>query len=313
MALDVGPGDEVITTPYSFVATAGAVVRVGARPVFVDIEPATFNLRADQVEARVTPRTRAVLAVHLFGQCADMDPILAVARKHGLAVIEGAAQALGAEYKGRRAGGLGHLGCFSFYPSKNLGAFGDAGAVVTRDTALAGRVRCLRNHGASSKYDHRMVGGNFRLDTLQAAVLRVKLRHLDAWTDLRQQHAAFYDRAFRKAGLPPGQVVTPAVAQSRHVFHQYVVRLAQRDGVRDYLKQHQVGTEVYYPVPLHLQSCFAGLGHRAGDFPESESAARGTLALPVYPELTAEQQQRVVDVIAASYRALAIPPRPRAA
>ena len=313
MALDVGPGDEVITTPFSFFATAGAIVRVGARPVFADIEPRTFNLRADQVEAKVTSRTRAILPVHLFGQCADMDPILAVARKHGLAVIEDAAQAIGAEYKGRRAGGLGTIGCFSFYPSKNLGAFGDAGAVVTRDTALAGRLRCLRNHGASPKYHHRLVGGNFRLDTLQAAVLGVKLGHLDKWTAQRQQHAAFYDRAFRKAGLVGACVETPALVQSRHVFNQYVVRLAQRDAVRDFLRQHQVGTEVYYPVPLHLQTCFAFLGYRAGDFPESEAAARSTLALPIYPELTAEQQQRVVDVMAAAYRALAAPSRSRAA
>ena len=302
MALDVGAGDEVITTPYTFFATAGAVARLGARPVFVDIDRDTFNIRPDAIEAKVTPRTRAVIPVHLFGQCADMDPILAVARKHGLAVIEDAAQAIGSEYKGRRAGGMGTVGCFSFFPSKNLGAFGDGGAVTTRDTALAGRIRCLRGHGSNPKYYHKVVGGNFRLDTLQAAVLQVKLRHLDSWTELRQQHAAFYDQAFRKAGLTGSLVETPKVVQSRHIFNQYVVRFSQRDAVRDHLKQMQVGTEIYYPVPMHLQECFAGLGHKPGDFPESEAAAASTLALPIYPELTAAMQQRVVDAVVNYYQ-----------
>jgi dTDP-4-amino-4,6-dideoxygalactose transaminase len=301
MALGIGPGDEVITTPYTFFATAGAIARVGARPVFVDIDRDTFNIRPDLLEAKVTPRTRALIPVHLFGQCADMDPILAVAKKHGLAVIEDAAQAIGAEYKGRRAGSMGTVGCFSFFPSKNLGAFGDGGAVTTRDTALAGRIRCLRGHGSNPKYYHKMIGGNFRLDTLQAAVLQIKLRHLDTWTALRQQHAVFYDKAFQAAGLSE-LVKTPKVVQSRHIFNQYVVRLPQRDAVRDHLKQMQVGTEIYYPVPMHLQECFTYLGHKAGDFPESELAAQETLALPIYPELTPAMQQRVVDAVRSYYQ-----------
>jgi dTDP-4-amino-4,6-dideoxygalactose transaminase len=302
MALDVGPGDEVITTPYTFFATAGAVVRLGAKPVFVDIERDTYNIRPNDIEAQVTPRTRAIIPVHLFGQCADMDPILAIAKKHGLAVIEDAAQAIGSEYKGKRAGSMGTVGCFSFFPSKNLGAFGDGGAVVTRDTALAGRIRCLRGHGANPKYYHKVVGGNFRLDTIQAAVLQVKLRHLDAWTASRQAHAAFYDQALRQAGLAGKVLQTPKVAQSRHIFNQYVVRFSQRDAVKDHLKQMQVGAEIYYPVPMHLQECFANLGHKPGDFPESEAAALETLALPIYPELTTPQQQRVVDVIVNFYQ-----------
>jgi dTDP-4-amino-4,6-dideoxygalactose transaminase len=301
MALGVGNGDEVITTPYTFFATAGAVVRVGARPVFVDIDRATYNIRADQVEAHVTPRTRAIIPVHLFGQCADMDPVLAVARKHGLAVIEDAAQAIGSEYQGRRAGSMGTVGCFSFFPSKNLGAFGDGGAVVTRDTALAGRLRCLRGHGSNPKYYHKFVGGNFRLDTIQAAILQVKLRHLDAWTTRRQEHAAYYDEAFRKAGLQGTRVEPPAVVQSRHIFNQYVIRCNDRDAVRDCLKQQQIGTEIYYPVPMHLQECFANLGYKDGDFPASEDAARTTVALPVYPELSTTQLQRVVDAVAGYY------------
>jgi dTDP-4-amino-4,6-dideoxygalactose transaminase len=302
MALGIGAGDEVITTPYTFFATAGAIARVGARPVFVDIDRDTYNLRPAEIEARITPRTRALIPVHLFGQCADMEPILAVARKHGLAVIEDAAQALGAEYQGRRAGSMGTVGCFSFFPSKNLGACGDAGAVVTRDTALAGRLRCLRNHGANPKYYHKMIGGNFRLDTLQAAVLRVKLRHLDAWTARRQEHAQWYHRAFQQAGLCPGLVEVPKIIQSRHIFNQYVIRCQQRDALREHLKQRQIGTEVYYPVPLHLQECFSYLGYRPGDFPESEAAAQQTLALPIYPELTPAMQQRVVEAVVSYYQ-----------
>jgi dTDP-4-amino-4,6-dideoxygalactose transaminase len=312
MALDVGPGDEVITTPYTFFATVGAIVRLGAKPVFVDIDRATYNLRADEIEAKVTPRTRAIIPVHLFGQCAEMDPILAVASKHGLAVIEDAAQAIGSEYRGRRAGSMGTVGCFSFFPSKNLGAFGDGGAVVTRDAALAGRIRCLRGHGSNPKYYHKMVGGNFRLDTIQAAILQVKLKHLDEWTALRQEHAAWYDQAFARAGLR-GLIETPAVVQSRHIFNQYVVRLVNREAVKDYLKAQNVGTEVYYPVPMHLQECFADLGHRAGDFPESEEAALTTLALPIYPELTVAMQQRVADAVVGYYQSAGKASRARAA
>jgi dTDP-4-amino-4,6-dideoxygalactose transaminase len=304
MALGIGPGDEVITTPYTFFATAGAVARLGARPVFVDIDPSSYNLDPSGIEAKITPRTRALLPVHLFGQCAEMGPILEIARRHGLAVIEDAAQAIGAEYQGRSAGSMGTFGCFSFFPSKNLGAFGDGGAVVTNDAALADKVRCLRNHGAEPKYYHKLLGGNFRLDTIQAAVLRVKLRYLDAWTARRQQNAGFYETAFTRSGLRGHLVETPAVLHSRHIFNQYVVRLADRDAVRDYLKQQQIVTEVYYPVPMHLQECFADHGYREGDFPESEKAARSTLALPIYPELTVAHKQRVVGAIAAYYEAV---------
>jgi dTDP-4-amino-4,6-dideoxygalactose transaminase len=302
MALDVAPGDEVITTPYTFFATAGAIARIGAKPVFVDIDPRTFNLDVSQVEAKVTGKTRVLLPVHLFGQCAEMQPLLEVARRHRLAIIEDAAQAIGAEYQGKRAGSLGDIGCYSFFPSKNLGAFGDGGAVVTSNDALAEKLLLLRNHGARPKYYHKIVGGNFRLDTLQAAVLRVKLRYLDRWTALRQQHAAFYEAALSSLPHLHGQVTTPAVVQSRHIFNQYVVRVAKRDALRDHLKQARVGTEVYYPVPMHLQECFANLGHRVGEFPESERAALTTLALPVYPELTASALEYVVEAVSGFYQ-----------
>lgn len=298
MALDIGPGDEVITTPFTFFATVGAIVRVGATPVFVDIDPASYNIAPAGIEAKITPRTKAIVPVHLYGQCADMGPILAVARKHNLAVIEDAAQAIGAEYQGRRAGSMGTLGCLSFFPSKNLGAFGDGGAVVTNDAALAHKVRLLRTHGAEPKYYHKIVGGNFRIDTIQAAVLQVKLRYLDGWTARRQMNAAYYDAAFARRGLRGSVVQTPATVQSRHIFNQYVIRVTDRDGLVNTLKQQQIGTEIYYPVPLHLQECFANLGHHAGDFPESEKAAQSTLALPIYPELTTTQLQRVVECIA---------------
>jgi dTDP-4-amino-4,6-dideoxygalactose transaminase len=301
MALDVGPGDEVITTPYTFFATAGAVVRLGAKPVFVDIDPVTFNIDPAGIEAKVTPRTKCVLPVHLFGQCADMDPILAVAKKHGLAVIEDAAQAIGSEYRGRRAGSMGDVACFSFFPSKNLGCFGDGGAVTTNNPALAEKMNLLRNHGAKPKYFHKVVGGNFRLDTLQAAVLLVKLKYLDSWSAKRQQHAAFYDQELAKAGGLSGLVTPPKVVMSRHIFNQYVLRVADRDALRDYLKQQQVGNEVYYPQPMHLQECFAGLGHRKGEFPESEKAALNTVAVPIYPELTLPQRQHVVRALTSFY------------
>jgi dTDP-4-amino-4,6-dideoxygalactose transaminase len=301
MALDLKPGDEVITTPYTFFATAGAIVRLGGRPVFVDIDPATFNINPQLIEACVTKRTRAIMPVHLFGQCADMDPVLDIARRHGLAVIEDAAQAIGAEYKGRRAGSMGTIGCFSFFPSKNLGAFGDGGAVVTNDSALAEKMRVLRNHGSKPKYYHKMVGGNFRLDTIQAAILQVKLKCLDGWTARRQQNAAFYDSAFTRAGLRGNGVQTPT-AQPGHIFNQYVVRLLDREAVKDHLKQLEIGTEVYYPLPMHLQECFADLGYQKGDFPESEKAALTSLALPIYPELTTAQKQSVVNGIVGFYR-----------
>lgn len=305
MAVGIKPGDEVITTPYSFFATAGAIARLGARPVFVDVEPTSYNIDASGLEAAVTPRTRAILPVHLFGQVADMEPIMEVARRHGLFVIEDAAQAIGAEYKGKRAGSFGQLGCFSFFPSKNLGAFGDGGMVTTSDPSLADRVKLLRNHGYRPKYYNKVVGGNFRLDALQAAVLRVKLRHLDTWTAGRQRNAAAYRTLFRETelGRSPGTrgdagVVLPVeLPERRHIYNQFVVRSQQRDALRAHLQRRGVGTEVYYPVPLHLQECFRELGHKPGDFAESEAAADETLALPVYPELTDEMLAFVVDAI----------------
>lgn len=302
MALHIGPGDEVITTSYSFFATAGAIVRLGARPVFVDIDPDTFNLDAQALEARITPRTRAILPVHLFGQCADMDPVLRVAGKHGLAVIEDAAQAIGAEYNGRRAGSMGTVGCFSFFPSKNLGCFGDGGAVTTNDATLAERLAMLRNHGAKPKYFHKIVGGNFRLDTLQAAVLRVKLKYLDYWTARRQQHAAFYAARLAQVGWANGGITPPRVTTSRHIFNQYVLRVQERDELRGYLQHRQVASEIYYPKPMHLQECFGGLGYREGDFPESEKAANETVAVPIYPELTPAHLEHVIDALTCFYQ-----------
>jgi dTDP-4-amino-4,6-dideoxygalactose transaminase len=303
MALDIGQGDEVITTPYTFFATAGAIVRMGAKPVFVDIDPATFNIDTKGIAAKITPRTRAIMPVHLFGQCADMDPILDLASKHKLAVIEDAAQAIGSEYKGRRAGSMGTVGCYSFFPSKNLGCFGDGGAVVTQDRALADKIRLLRGHGSHPKYFHKVVGGNFRLDTIHAAVLRIKLKHLDAWTQGRQQGAAYYTSAITKYGLQGRLVEVPKILQSRHIFNQYVIRCADREELREHLKQDKITTEVYYPQPMHLQECFANLGGKKGDYPESERAALTSLALPMYPELPNAQRERVVRSIAAYYDA----------
>lgn len=300
MALDIGRGDEVITTPYTFFATAGAIARLGARPVFVDIDPVTYNIDPRGIDAKVTPRTKAIMPVHLFGQCADMDPILEVAKKRRLAVIEDAAQAIGAEYKGRRAGSMGTVGCYSFFPSKNLGGFGDGGAVVTNDAALADKIRLLRGHGAHPKYIHKLLGGNFRLDTIHAAVLRVKLPLLDSWSAARQQAAAHYTALLTRSGL--GSLVeTPRVVQSRHIFNQFVSRFQDREGVREYLKKQKITTEIYYPLPMHLQECFAALGHRKGEYPESEKAALTTLALPMFPELTVQQRDRVVRAVVGFY------------
>lgn len=294
MAEDIGTGDEVITTPYSFFATAGAISRLGAIPVFVDIDPATYNLDVSQVSSKITPKTRAIIPVHLYGQMADMDAVMRIAAEHDLVVIEDAAQAIGAEYKGRRAGSIGHYGCFSFFPSKNLGGAGDGGMVVTNDAQRGEKVRCLRGHGAKPKYYHKLVGGNFRLDALQAAVVSAKLPHLDDWTAARQRNAKQYDQLFGKAELPIG---LPAVVTNRHIFNQYVIRFTNRDELQAHLKQKGVGTEVYYPVPLHLQECFAYLGYKAGAFPESERAAKETLALPIHPELTDAQARFVVDSV----------------
>jgi len=295
MACDIHPGDEVITTPFSFFATAGSIARLQAKPVFVDIEPDSFNLDPSKIAAAITPRTKAIMPVHLFGQMAEMNPIMELATEHGLYVIEDAAQAIGAEYQGRRAGSIGHFGCFSFYPSKNLGCPGDGGMITTNDPALAARTKALRNHGSTVKYYHREVGGNFRLDALQAAILRVKLKYLDDWTTARQRNAQLY-RQFCTTGGP--LVALPVeLPHRRHVYNQFVVRTPRRDQLLDNLKSQQIGCEIYYPLPLHLQECFAGLGYQKGDFPVAESAAQEVLAIPIYPELTEAQIQQVVEVL----------------
>jgi dTDP-4-amino-4,6-dideoxygalactose transaminase len=297
MALGVGPGDEVVTSPFSFFASAGAVARLGARPVFVDIDPLTFNMDAARLEAAITPRTKAIEPVYLYGQCADMAEILEVARRRGVAVLEDACQAIGATYRGRAAGSLGALGAFSFYPTKNLGAAGDAGAVTTDDDGLAELVRILRIHGGLATYHHERVGGNFRMDALQAAVLSAKLPRLDAWNARRRAIAARY-RALLADAEREGRVVLPAEAPGReHVWHQYVVRVRDRDAVRKRLGERGVATSVFYPVPLHLQDCFAELGGREGDFPQAERAAREVLALPMFAELTDAEAGRVAAAL----------------
>jgi dTDP-4-amino-4,6-dideoxygalactose transaminase len=320
MALDIGAGDEVITSPYTFFATAGTIARVGARPVFVDIESADFNIAPEAIENfiesqcetragalinRVTGgRVRAIIPVHLYGQMADMTRIMEIARRHTLFVIEDAAQAIGsADVQGRRAGSIGDIGCLSFFPTKNLGAFGDAGMCVTNDAALAAKMFKLRVHGMEPKYFHELIGGNFRLDEIQAAVLNVKLPHLDAWSDRRQKNAAYYDAAFARAGLSDAVVIPPAAPRgARHIYNQYCLRVRRRDELRAHLGAQGVGAEIYYPLPLHMQQCFAYLGHKPEDFPESLRASRETLALPIYPELTEDQLQYVVDSIKGFYK-----------
>jgi dTDP-4-amino-4,6-dideoxygalactose transaminase len=284
-ALGVGPGDEVVTTAYSFFASASTIALNGATPVFVDIEPDTYNLDPAKLEAAITPKTKAVVPVHLFGQCADMPAIEAICRPRGIPVLEDAAQAIGSEWQGKRAGEMGIAACFSFFPSKNLGGVGDGGMVVSNDAALADRIRLLREHGARPKYHHHILGTNSRLDALQAAVLRVKLRHLEAWHAGRQKNAALYREllAGTNVGLP---VARP---EARHIYNQFVVRTPRRDALKQHLADSGIGNEVYYPRPLHLQECFAALGRKDGDFPISEAAAKETLALPIYPELTGEQ------------------------
>jgi dTDP-4-amino-4,6-dideoxygalactose transaminase len=319
MALGIGAGDAVITSPFTFFATAGTIARTGARPLFCDIDPATFNLSpaavteflAAQCERRdgallhraSGSRVRALMPVHLYGRVADMQPLLQSARHYGLKVIEDAAQAIGAaDAAGRRAGSFGEVGCLSFFPTKNLGAFGDAGMCVTGDATLAERMEILRVHGGKPKYYHALIGGNFRIDELQAAVLNVKLPHLEAWSAARQRNAAYYDAAFVRA-QPGDAVQTPqALPGGRHIYNQYVIRAKRRDALRAQLGAAGVGTEIYYPVPLHLQPCFAYLGYRAGDLPHAEAAAQQTLALPIYPELSETQLQYVVDSVAAFYR-----------
>jgi dTDP-4-amino-4,6-dideoxygalactose transaminase len=301
MAEGIGPGDEVITTPYTFFATAGAIARVGATPVFVDIDPDTFNLDVAQVPSKLTSRTRAIIPVHLFGQMADMEAVMAVATASGLIVIEDAAQAIGAEHRGRRAGSIGHYGCFSFFPSKNLGAAGDGGMIVTNDPVRAERLRCLRAHGSKPKYHHRMIGGNFRLDAVQAAVVTAKLPHLDRWTAARQRNASVYDELL--GTLAGGHVQRPLVTTDRHIFNQYVITVTDRDALKTARHDGGVESEIYYPVPMHLQECFAYLELRPGMFPISEQAARQTLAIPVHPDLTEAQVRHVADSIGAFYAA----------
>ncbi len=300
MALDAGPGGEVITTAYSFFATAGVIWRLGARPVFVDIEPSTYNIDSAQAIAAITDRTQAIIPVHLFGRCVELEALLDAAGALGIAIIEDAAQAIGAcDERGRRAGGIGNIGCFSFYPTKNLGGFGDGGMVVTDEETLAERLARLRLHGSRDKYHHTEVGGNFRLDAIQAAVLRVKLRHLREWTAARQANAKRYRELFEDASL--AEVIKLPADAPGHVYHQFVIRAQDRDALRAHLAKRDVGTEVYYPVPLHLQECFRELGYKEGDFPHSESAAQETLALPIYPELSQAQQRYVVSCVAEFY------------
>jgi dTDP-4-amino-4,6-dideoxygalactose transaminase len=297
MALGITAGDEVVTTTYSFFATAGAIVRVGARPVLVDIDPATFNIDPVQAAAAITPRTRAIMPVHLFGLGADMDPIMDAANRAGIPVIEDAAQAIGSTYRSRPLGTIGAFGCFSFFPSKNLGAFGDAGLLTSEDDELAARARLLRTHGMRPKYYHHLVGANFRMDALQAAVLRVKAPHLAAWTDGRRANAARYRTLFQAAGLDSSVTLPDAPADRLHIFNQFVIRTPDRDGLKRHLDELGIGNEIYYPVPFHLQPCFADLGYRPGAFPHAERAAQESLAIPVYGELTLDQQEAVVSAI----------------
>ena len=293
MSLEIGAGDEVITTPFTFFATIGCIARVGAKPVFVDIDPKTYNIDPAQIAAAVTDKTKAIMPVHLFGQMADMDPIMAVADKHGLAVIEDAAQSITSTYKGKKAGSVGTAGCFSFFPSKNLGGIGDGGMVVTNDEALYQRLVMMRNHGMEPKYYHKYVGGNFRLDPVQAVALLVKLPHLDDWSQARRDNAAYYNRKFADTA-----VQTPYIRPDcETIYNQYCIRVPRRDEVVAHLHANNIGCEIYYPVPAHLQECFAFLGHREGDFPVAEQAAREIMALPVYPELTDAMQDAVADTI----------------
>jgi dTDP-4-amino-4,6-dideoxygalactose transaminase len=308
MALGIGTGDEVLLPPFTFFATAGSISRLGATPVFVDIDRETYNMDPSKIEEKITTRTKAIIPVHLFGQCADMDPLLKIAQEKNLFTIEDAAQALGAEYKpkvgseGRRTGQIGDLGCFSFYPTKNLGAFGDAGMVVTDNPGLAEKVRLLRVHGSQPKYFHKTIGINSRLDTIQAAILLVKFKYLEKWTAERQKKAERYQELFENSLSSVKGFKLPTVQfQNRHIFHQYVIRVPQRDRLRQFLAEEGIGTDIYYPVPLHLQECYSFLKYRRGDLPNSEKASEEVLALPIYPELTEDQQRVVVNRIKAFY------------
>jgi len=293
MSLEIGAGDEVITTPFTFFATVGCIARTGAKPVFVDIVPETYNINPALIESAVTEKTKAIMPVHLFGQMADMDPIMEIANKHYLAVIEDAAQSFTSTYKGKKAGSIGTAGCFSFFPSKNLGGVGDGGIIVTNDEALCNHLSIMRNHGSKPKYYHDYVGGNFRLDPIQAAVLLVKLQHLDEWNQARRQNAAYYNKTFKDAAVQIPYISDDCVT----VYNQYVIRVPRRDELVAYLKEKDIGCEIYYPVPMHLQNCFSNLGYKKGDFPESEKAAKEVLAIPTYPELTDKMKDFVVSSI----------------
>jgi dTDP-4-amino-4,6-dideoxygalactose transaminase len=293
LAADVGPGDEVITTPFTFVATVSAICYTGATPVFVDIDPRTFNIDVTRIEAAITNRTKAIIPVHLYGQPADMDPILVIAKRHGLTVIEDAAQAHGAEYKGRRAGSMGDMGCFSFYPGKNLGAYGEGGMVVTSNPEYARTIRMLRDWGAEKKYQHVLKGYNYRLEGIQGAVLRVKLRHLEAWTEGRRAAAAHYDRLLAGSGVPTPE----AIPGTRHVYHVYAIRTVHRQAWQEALQAQGIQTGIHYPIPVHLLPAFADLGYKAGQFPHSEQAANEVLSLPMFPELTPDQRGVVAEAI----------------
>ena len=306
MAIGIKPGDEVITTPYSFFATAGSIVRLGAVPVYVDIDPSSFNIHSEKIEHAVTPRTKAIIPVHIAGQSADMDPIMDLAKRYGLYVIEDACQAIGSDYKGLRTGSIGHMGCFSFFPSKNLGGYGDSGLVTTNDVDLADKVVLLRNHGQRPKYHNLVVGGNFRMDALQAAILKVKFNYLENWTEARRKNAATYRMLFNKSEISisldqleveRGIVLPGEAGFGRHIYHLFMIRTKYRAELASFLKARQIGCEMHYPIPLHLQDCFHDLGHKEGDFPQSEKAAKETLSLPIYPELTEEMLSRVVNVI----------------
>lgn len=307
MALDVQPGDKVITTPYTFFATAGSISRVGAEPVFVDIEPDTYNISVERLSELLQGSTsghtvRAVVPVHLYGQCADMDPILKIANTYDLAVIEDAAQAIGARYQDRKAGSLGDFGCFSFFPSKNLGGFGDGGMVITNSERFAEQLRILRVHGSKPKYHHKVIGSNSRLDALQAGVLLVKLKHLDAWTAKRRENARYYCEGLQSHGLAEFVTLPKVREENFHIYNQFIIRVKDRDDLRSFLTEEGIGTEIYYPIPLHLQECYRQLGYKEGDFPESEKAAGETLALPIYPELTTSQQDYVMEKIKEFYK-----------
>lgn len=293
MSLGIGPGDEVITTPFTFFATAGCIVRTGAKPVFVDIDPETYNIDPAKIEAAVTEKTKANLPVHLYGQMADMDPIMDIAEKHNLVVIEDAAQSITSTYKGKKAGSFGTTGCFSFFPSKNLGGIGDGGMIVTNDQAIYGRMKIMRDHGQKPQYHYLHIGGNFRLDAIQAAALLVKLKYLDKWSQARRENAAYYDEKFKGTKVTMPYINPDCVS----IYNQYVVRVPNRDKVLAHLKEKNIGCAVYYPVPLHLQECFEYLGYKQGDFSESEKAAKEVIALPVYPELTDEMKDFVVDTV----------------